>query len=115
MLLAETDAALGRKDDAIAEALQAIAIQAKENNPRAAPLMKVSLAQVYAWLGDRDQAITELESVLNEPGAIHYGYLKKGADWDDLRGNPRFEKLVASLAPERGASRIIPLERKTSR
>jgi serine/threonine-protein kinase len=114
MLLAETDAALGRREDAIAEALQAIAIQAKENDPHAAPLMKVSLAQVYAWLGDREQAITELESVWDKPGAIHYGYLKKSADWNDLRGHPRFEKLVASLAPERGASRIIPVERKTS-
>jgi hypothetical protein len=34
------------------------------------------------------------------PGPLSYGELRLHPYWDSLRGDPRFEKLVASLAPE---------------
>jgi len=34
------------------------------------------------------------------PGMFDYGYLKLYPFWDPLRGDPRFEKIVASLAPK---------------
>jgi len=35
------------------------------------------------------------------PGSFSYGHLRLDPYWDALRGDPRFEKLVASLTPGR--------------
>ena len=66
-------------------------------------------AQVCAWAGEREQAIAQLEGLVNRPRACHYGYLKMSPDWIDIRGESRFQRLVQSLAPARGQSRIIPV------
>jgi hypothetical protein len=47
--------------------------------------------------------LQQLEAVLRAPnasGALSYGALKLLPFWDPLRGDPRFEKIVASLAPK---------------
>jgi hypothetical protein len=46
-----------------------------------------------------DFAIEQLETSAQIPGGITYGELKLYPQWDSLRGDPRFEKIVASLAP----------------
>ncbi len=57
------------------------------------------LAQVYAWTGERERAIEQLETLAQRPSDLSYGDLRFSPDWDSLRGDPRFEKLVASLKP----------------
>ena len=57
------------------------------------------LALIYAWTGERDLAIEQLEILAGVPSNISYGALRFSPDWDSLRGDPRFEKLVASLSP----------------
>jgi hypothetical protein len=59
-----------------------------------------NLAQVYTWTGEKDLAIYQLENVERVPNFVSYGFLKLQPLWDPLRGDPRFEKLVASLAPK---------------
>ena len=59
-----------------------------------------NLAQVYLWTGEKDLALDQLERVERVPNLVSYGYLKLQPIWDPLRGNPLFEKLVASLAPK---------------
>jgi len=58
------------------------------------------LAVIYAWCGDKDHAIEQLAIVTDMPSSVNYGQLKLHPYWDPLRGDPRFEKIVASLAPK---------------
>ena len=55
------------------------------------------------WTGDKELALQQLEAGLRAPQAslmLSYGALKLLPFWDPLRGDPRFEKIVASLAPK---------------
>ena len=57
-----------------------------------------------AWAGDKELALQQLEAGLRAPVAsvmLSYGALKLLPFWDPLRGDPRFEKIVASLAPKK--------------
>jgi|SRR5262249_22596346 len=56
-----------------------------------------------AWTGEKELALRQLETGLRVPAAslvLSYGALKLLPFWDPLRGDPRFEKIVASLAPK---------------
>jgi len=55
---------------------------------------------IYAWTGDKDRAIERLMTAAKVPNGAHYGQLKLNPQWDPLRGDPRFEQIVASLAPK---------------
>jgi len=52
------------------------------------------LAIIYAWVGEKDLAIKQLEEVLRIPSELSYGQLRLHPYWDPLRGDPRFEKLL---------------------
>ena len=58
------------------------------------------LAVVATWVDDKNLAFEQLAVVTNRPSPISYGQLKLLPFWDPLRGDPRFEKIVASLAPK---------------
>jgi hypothetical protein len=64
------------------------------------PVAASNLALTYAWTGERDLAIEQLETVAKIPAGPSYGMLRLSPVWDSLRGDPRFEKMVASLAPK---------------
>ena len=53
-----------------------------------------------AWTGEKDLALQQLATATQTPGQLSYGRLKLLPYWDPLRGDPRFEKIVASLAPK---------------
>ena len=57
------------------------------------------LAVIYAWIGEKDLAIEQLAIAARIPGFLSYGELRLHPRWDPLRGDPRFDKVVASLAP----------------
>ena len=63
-------------------------------------LVLEGLAQVYTWSNDPDPAIEQLQKLTAMPSYINYARLKFHPLWKPLRGNPRFEKLVASLGPK---------------
>ena len=65
-----------------------------------APHWVTNLAKIYALTGERDLAIDQLGTVANIPAGPSYGELRCNPTWDSLRGDPRFEKIVASLAPK---------------
>ena len=56
------------------------------------------------WTGKNDLALQQLDQGLhlNHEGFSvgSYGWLKLGSFWDPLRGDLRFEKIVASLVPK---------------
>jgi tetratricopeptide (TPR) repeat protein len=98
--VASLDAGLGRKQDAIGEARRAVDLMPIATDSVEGPWLVRNLAMVYAWTGERDLAIEQLEIIAKIPGGPTYGGLRFDPTWDSLRGDPRFEKIVASLAPK---------------
>jgi TolB-like protein/Tfp pilus assembly protein PilF len=99
-VLAQVDANLGQKDQAISEAQHAIDLMPASKDIYDGALVLEGLAQVYTWTGDRDRAIETLQKLQTMPGYTNYGRLKLHPLWAPLRGDPRFEKIVQSLAPK---------------
>jgi TolB-like protein/class 3 adenylate cyclase/Flp pilus assembly protein TadD len=99
-LLGLIDAGLGRKEDALREARRACELLPIHADAIDGVAYAANLAQVYTWTGEKDLAVDQLENVERVPNFVSYGYLKLQPLWDPLRGDPRFEKLVASLAPK---------------
>ena len=95
------DAVLGNKEDAIREGERAIELTPVTKNAIEGATLVRYLAVIYAWAGDKDRAIQRLAETTYLPGShVSYGYLRLHPLWDPLRGDPRFEAIVASLAPQ---------------
>ena len=99
-LLGLIDAGLGRKEEALREGRQAVALLPVERDALNGAAMIKYLSVVAAWTGEKDLACEQLERAIRLPGCLSYGHLKLLPLWDPLRGDPRFEKIVASLAPK---------------
>jgi len=97
------DAALGRKEEALREGRHAVELLPVEKDAVRGPAMIKYLAMIAAWVGDKDLACQQLASIIRPPSPLSYGQLKLLPFWDPLRGDPRFEKIVASLAPEKAS------------
>jgi serine/threonine protein kinase/Tfp pilus assembly protein PilF len=94
------DAALGNKADAIKEGERAVELVPVSKNAIEGSMFVQYLAMIYAWTGEKDRAIERLAEAAKLPGShVSYGYLRLHPLWDPLRGDPRFEAIVASLAP----------------
>ena len=109
MMLALTDAGLGRKEDALSEGRQAMMMRPISQDAIDGPLLANDLAEVYLWAGERDLAIKQLESLQRIPRALTYGDLTM-PDWDLLRDDPRFQKLLSELKPIPIINRASPPE-----
>ena len=94
------DAALGRKEDALREGRRAVELLPMEKDAINGTRMIASLANIAAWVGDKDLACQQLAVAISPPSQLSYGQLKLLPFWDPLRGDPCFEKIVASLAPK---------------
>ena len=98
--LAMTDAALGHKEDAIREGRRAVELLPVTKESIAGSLLVQYLALIYAWTGEKDLAFEQLTIAAQIPGYLSYGQLRLHPYFDALRGDLRFEKIVASLAPK---------------
>jgi serine/threonine-protein kinase len=97
--VAPLDAGLGRKEEAIREAQHAVELQPITKDSLNGPGNIAILALVYAWTGEHDRALKQLEKIATIPGnplTPTYGDLLFNPCWDDLRGDPRFDKIVAA-------------------
>ena len=94
------DAALGRKEEALREGWRAVELLPVEKDATNGTRVIGVLAIIAAWVGDNDLACEQLAAVIHRRNEISYGELKLLPFWDPLRGDPRFEKIVASLAPK---------------
>jgi tetratricopeptide (TPR) repeat protein len=90
------DAGLDRKEDAIREALRAVELTPVAKSSLFGPRAVTNLALVYAWTGEHDRALEQLENVATMPAGVTYGDLRFNPCWDSLRGDPRFDKIVAA-------------------
>ena len=102
-VLGVIDAALGRKEEALREGRRALELLPVKKDPLNGMLMIKYLAVIAAWVGEKDLACEQLATAVRYPNSgldLSYGDLKLMPWWDALRGDPRFEKIVASLAPK---------------
>jgi serine/threonine protein kinase/Tfp pilus assembly protein PilF len=93
-----TDAALGRKEEAIREGREAVDREPISRDASAGVEFQTSLAQIYAWAGEKDLALELLATVVKLPNGPTVGSLKLSADWDDVRNDPRFAQIVEEAA-----------------
>ncbi|HWY52506.1 MAG TPA: adenylate/guanylate cyclase domain-containing protein [Chthoniobacterales bacterium] len=94
------EAALGRKKEAVRDARRALQLLPVSKDAVDGVAMMETAAVIYAWVGKTDDAIDELTATAKLPGYLSYGQLKHDPLWDPLRRDPRFDKIVASLAPK---------------
>jgi serine/threonine protein kinase/tetratricopeptide (TPR) repeat protein len=96
------DAALGRKEEALREGRRAVELLPVEKDSIFGLVMIKYFAMIAAWVGEKDLACKQLATAVRPSGGcrLSYGELKLMPWWDPLRGDPCFEKIVASLAPK---------------
>ncbi|MGH7938683.1 MAG: hypothetical protein ACRD5Z_12020, partial [Bryobacteraceae bacterium] len=99
-LLGMIDAGLGRKTEAITEGKRACELLPVTKDSWDGPIYVTNLALIYAWVGEKNLSLEQLSDSAKRPGGPGYGALKLDPTWDPLRGDPRFEQIVASLAPQ---------------
>jgi TolB-like protein len=102
-LLAELgliDAGLGRKEEAMSEGRRAMELARSVRDSDSEAYVNTCFAFICAWTGERELALGQLETLTKTPGDYTYGNLRLSPLWDPLRGDPRFENIVASLAPK---------------
>jgi serine/threonine-protein kinase len=93
-MLGMSDAALGRKEDALREGRGAVELLPVKKDAMTGGELLRNLAIIYAWTGEKDFAIKQLEELLPLYSPISYGQLRLHPWWDPLRDDPRFEKIV---------------------
>jgi TolB-like protein/tRNA A-37 threonylcarbamoyl transferase component Bud32/cytochrome c-type biogenesis protein CcmH/NrfG len=94
------DAALGRKDEALREGRRAIELLPITKDALSGSGIVLYFAMIAAWVGEKDLACEQLARARKHSREVSYGQLKLLPSWDPLRGEPCFEEIVASLAPE---------------
>jgi serine/threonine-protein kinase len=99
-LLGRAKAMLGEKEQAIAAGQRACEIRPLSKEPLWGLQHLLFLAQIYALLDEKDLALKILSIYAGQPYFVDYGGLKLDSEWDLLRDDPRFEKILASLAPK---------------
>jgi tetratricopeptide (TPR) repeat protein len=94
-------AGLGRKDEAIREGRQAVAVVPISLDHYSGPLFVSWLAEIYVMVGEYDAAIDQIAIALSVPGDgnVTVPLLRIDPIWTPLRGNPRFEALLNSKRP----------------
>ncbi len=99
-VLALIDAQLGDKEKAIREGRTACDMLPPTKDFQDGVWLMTNLARIYALTGEKNLALEQLELLSKLASAwfgTSYGDLRLNPDWDSLRGNPRFEKLVEEV------------------
>jgi tetratricopeptide (TPR) repeat protein len=86
---------LGRKEEAIREGERGVALDPISKDAKDASYFKHQLARIYMLVGEPEKALDQLEPLLKIPYWLSPGWLKIDPNFDPLRKNPRFQKLIA--------------------
>jgi TolB-like protein/Tfp pilus assembly protein PilF len=96
---------MGRKDDAIREGRRAVELKPESKDAVDGVIVNCYLALIYARVGEKDLAFPLLARLLKTPGAVDsvdysitVNDLKHRWEWDPIRSDPRFEKLLEQSA-----------------
>ena len=93
-------AGLGRREEALREGLLGVELLPLSKDAVYGIPGLIDLAHIHALLGDFDEAVERLEFLLSRPGWISVPWLRADPRWILLRGDPRFEALLAKYAPK---------------
>src|SRR5438270_3917710 len=93
-------AALGQKEEAINEGKRAVELLPESQDAFDGPQGTASLAQIYAWTGEFDEAFRLLDHLLDVPNGLTVPMLKLEPMWDPLRKDPRFQALIDKYSPK---------------
>ncbi|MEY2577241.1 MAG: hypothetical protein QOI49_65 [Verrucomicrobiota bacterium] len=93
------DAGLGRKEDALREGRRAVELRPLTEDAVDGATVLVSLATIYAWLGDVKSSLDQLDFLVRIPNGLSFGQLKYDPAWDGVRGDPRFAPILKQLQP----------------
>jgi TolB-like protein/class 3 adenylate cyclase/Tfp pilus assembly protein PilF len=100
-VLGMIDAMLGKKEDAIQEGRRAVELLPVSKDALNGAHVAEYLAVIYATVGEKKRAIEQLSIITRRPSWISYGELRLHPYWEPLRGDPQFDRIVASLAPKK--------------
>lgn len=98
-----------KKEDALREGRRALELEPESQNAFHGAIYSANLALVYALVGEQDEAITLIERLLSTPGPIQLldhpqnitlAELRLRWEWDSLRNDPRFQKILAAPEPK---------------
>ena len=89
---------LNRKQEAITEGKRAVELKPESADAFDGPQVAASLAQIYAWVGEKDQALRLVDRLLETPNGVTLPMLKLDPMWDPLRNDPRFQALIDKYA-----------------
>jgi hypothetical protein len=98
---------IGRKDEAIRAGMKATELQPEATDAFGGPVYSSFLALIYARTGHNDEAIALIERLLTTPGPVHFHEagmtlpdLRTRWQWDPIRSDPRFQKIVSAPEPQ---------------
>ena len=91
-------AALGQKQEAIAEGKRAVELLPESRDALDGPQATAALAQIYAWTGEFDEAFRLLDHLFTVPNNLTVPMLKLEPIWDPLRKDPRYQALIDKYA-----------------
>jgi TolB-like protein/Flp pilus assembly protein TadD len=98
---------LGRKEDALREGQRAIELKPIAHDVIEGAVVQDFYALICARLGETDKAISQIEHLLTTPFGVDYADesvtlsdLRQRWEWDPLRKDPRFQKILASPEPK---------------
>jgi tetratricopeptide (TPR) repeat protein len=95
-------ARLGRKDDAVREGRRGVELMPMSRDAGQATYIQHQLVRIYITVGEPEKALDQLEPLLKVPYCLTPGWLKIDPNFDPLRSNLRFQKLVASARSDPG-------------
>jgi TolB-like protein/Flp pilus assembly protein TadD len=93
-------AALGQKQEAIAEGKRAVELLPESEDAFDGPQVTAALAQIYAWTGEFEEAFRLLDHLLVVPNGLTVPMLKLDPTWDPLRNDSRFQALLDKYSPK---------------
>jgi TolB-like protein/Flp pilus assembly protein TadD len=93
-------AALGQKQEAIAEGKRAVELLPESQDALDGPQATANLAQIYAWTGEFDEAFRLLDHLFAVPSNLTVPMLKLDPAWDPLRQDPRYQALIDKYSPK---------------
>jgi tetratricopeptide (TPR) repeat protein len=92
------DAGLGRNEEARQGAEHVARLVPTSRDALDGPLYAMRLAQIYVWTGEYEAALRQLAEIVTQPNGPSHGRLQLDPTWDPIRGDRRFEEILAEAA-----------------
>jgi len=94
-------AGMGLKEEAINEGKKAVELLSESEDAFDGPQATAALAEIYAWVGEHDEAFRLIDHLLQVPSGMTVHVLRLDPTWDPLRKDPRFQALIDKYADNR--------------